>query len=152
MVAVLALCSGLPGAVVRALTRRSGREKHPGSALYGVALRMGQVVLRLVFLPWEAWTNLSAAAAALWRMTVSHRRLLQWQTSAQTVSGGLRSLLAAAWPQLALGAALIFLSPEPVGKTLGIVWLVGGPLRAAAGRRSGPFPGPHAGEPALPAR
>lgn len=125
VVAVLALCSGLPGAVVRALTRRSGREKHPGSALYGVALRMGQVVLRLVFLPWEAWTNLSAAAAALWRMTVSHRRLLQWQTSAQTVSGGLRSLLAAAWPQLALGAALIFLSPEPVGKTLGIVWLVG---------------------------
>ena len=71
--AALSLCSGLPGAVLRALTRRSGREKHPGGALYGAALRLGQLVLRFVFLPWEAWTNLSAVCTALWRVHVSQQ-------------------------------------------------------------------------------
>ena len=124
-IAALSLCSGLPGAVLRALTRRSGREKHPGGALYGAALRLGQLVLRFVFLPWEAWTNLSAVCTALWRVHVSHRRLLQWQTSAQALPRGARAFISRLWPQLALGAALAAFSPEPAGKTLGLVWAAG---------------------------
>ena len=125
IIALLSLCSGLPGAVLRALTRRSGREKHPGSALYGAALRVGQIVLRLVFLPWEAWVNLSAAITALWRALISHRRLLQWQTSAQALPSGIASLLASAWAGPALGALLCLFSPSPAGKALGIVWFAG---------------------------
>ena len=131
--AALSLCSGLPGAVLRALTRRSGRERHPGGALYGAALRLGQLMLRFVFLPWEAWTNLSAVCTALWRVHVSHRRLLQWQTSAQALPRGARAFISRLWPQLALGAALAVFSPEPAGKTLGLVWAAGRALRFAAG-------------------
>ena len=123
ILAALSLCSGLPGAVVHALTRRSGRERHPGGALYGAALRMGQAVLRLVLLPWEAWVNLSAAASALWRALVSHRKLLEWQTAAQSAASARGAAVLAAWPCLALGAAVLLLSPSPAGKALGIVWL-----------------------------
>ncbi|HIS43900.1 MAG TPA: hypothetical protein IAB47_00885 [Candidatus Scatomorpha merdigallinarum] len=133
IVALLSLCSGLVSSLWRTLTRRSGREKHPGGALYGAALRAGQVVLKLLFLPWETWINLSAACAGLWRALCSHRRCLQWNTSAQTGSGSLKALLVSAWMQITLGAALLIFSPEPFGKTLGIVWLCGLPFTAALG-------------------
>lgn len=140
VIAALSLCSGLAGAVIRALTRRSGRERHPGGVLYGAALRAGQVVLRLLFLPWEAWTDLSAAVTALWRMLITRRRLLQWQTSAQS-SGGAAGTLRSAWAGAALGAAMLF-SPSGIGIALGIVWLAS-PLLAVnlsrASRRSAPL-------------
>ncbi len=134
LIAALSLCAGLPGAALRALTRRSGRERHPGSALYGAALALARALLKFIFLPWEAWTNLSAICTAVWRVCVSRRRLLQWQTSAQGLPGGPSALLAAAWPQPLLGAALLLFSPEPAGKTLGVAWAAGlfmaGPLGA----------------------
>lgn len=126
--AVLSLCSGLAAALVRTLTRRTGREKHPGGALYGAALSTGRAVLRLLLLPWEAWIDLSAAACALWRVLVSHRRLLEWQTSAQSAKGksGIQAV-----PCLVAGAALVLASPSPIGMALGIVWLFA-PLFAAS--------------------
>ena len=145
-VAALSLCSGLAGAVARSLTRRSGRERHPGGALYGTALRVGQVVLRLLFLPWEAWVNLSAACTALWRMLISRRRLLQWQTSAQSGSGGALPTVRAAWPCIALGLALLILSPYPAGKALGIVWLAAPVFALSLGRECGREAVPSAGE------
>ena len=141
--AAISLCAGLPGALMRALFRRSGREKHPGGALYGAALCLSRLLIRLAFLPWEAWTNLSAACTALWRVHVSHRRLLQWQTSAQAASGTAGALLLSAWPQLLLGAALLALSPEPAGKTLGVIYMAALPMAlplGAAARRAAPLP------------
>ena len=122
--AALSLCPGLARDVARALTRRSGRERHPGSALYGAALGAGRFVLRLLLLPCAAWTALSAACTALWRALVSKRRLLQWQTSAQQAASGPAGALLAHWPAAAAGAALLIFSPEPAGKALGIVWLL----------------------------
>ena len=142
VVAALSLCSGLAGAVLRALTRPSGRERHPGSALYGAALRACQVVLRFVFLPWEAWTDLSAGLTALWRMLVTHRRRLQWQTSSQS-GGGSFAALRASWPGFALGAAMLLFSASPAGLALGVVWLVS-PFFAVSlaqtQRRAAPLP------------
>ncbi len=135
IVAALSLCSGLAGAVLRTLTRRSGRERHPGRPLYGAALRVCQVVLRLVFLPWEAWTDFSAAVTALWRLLVSRRRRLQWQTSALS-GGGAFTTLRAAWPCFALGAVMLFLCPVPAGIALGIVWLVSPVFAVSLGREN----------------
>lgn len=107
---------------------------------------MGQVVLRLLFLPWEAWVNLSAACTALWRMLISRRRLLQWQTSAQYGSGGALPTVRAAWPCIALGLALLILSPYPAGKALGIVWLAAPVFALSLGRECGREAVPSAGE------
>ena len=121
--ALLSLASGLGGALMAALTRRSGREKHPASRLYGAALALARSLLALLLLPAEAWTELSAGATALWRVLVTKRRLLEWQTAASQERGSLAAALGALWPECAAGAALLFLAPEPAGKTLGLIWL-----------------------------
>ena len=89
--------------------------------------------LRLWLLPWEAGVSLSAMGLSLWRMLVSHRRLLAWQTAAQSASGasGLQAHLRALWPCSALGLGLGLLSPVIIGKTAGLFWLVT-PLAAFA--------------------
>ncbi|MBO5556551.1 MAG: hypothetical protein J5927_05150, partial [Oscillospiraceae bacterium] len=80
----------------------------------------------------------------LWRMTVSHRRLLQWQTAAQAErgSGGLAAHLRAMWPGMLLGLLLLFLSPAVIGRSAGLLWLLS-PLTGAAlalpTRRSAPL-------------
>lgn len=44
-------------------------------------LQFSQIVLRLVFLPFEAANHLDAIAKTCWRKLISHRHLLQWQTA-----------------------------------------------------------------------
>ena len=80
--------------------------------------------LRLWLLPWEAGVSLSAMGLSLWRMLVSHRRLLAWQTAAQSASGadGLAAHLRALWPCSVLGLGLTLLSPLIIGKTAGLFW------------------------------
>ena len=101
--------------------------------LTGVGGAIVQSFLRLWLLPYEAWICLSAAISALWRMTVSHRRLLQWQTAAQAEqgSGGLAAHLRAMWPSMLLGLLLLFFSPVIIGRSAGLLWLLS-PLTAAA--------------------
>ena len=43
---------------------------------------VAQTVLTLAFLPYEATVNLDAIARTAWRMLVTHRRLLEWNPSA----------------------------------------------------------------------
>ncbi len=42
-----------------------------------------QLLLNVAMLPDQAWLNLDAIARTLWRMGVSHRRMLEWETAAQ---------------------------------------------------------------------
>lgn len=42
-----------------------------------------QLLLNVAMLPDQAWLNLDAVARTLWRMGVTHRRLLEWETAAQ---------------------------------------------------------------------
>ena len=101
--------------------------------LTGVGGAIVQTFIRLWLLPYEAFVCLSAVFTALWRMLVSHRRLLQWQTTAQSDGGtqGLRAHLAAMWPSALLGLALLLLSPAIIGRSAGLMWLLS-PLAAAA--------------------
>ena len=88
--------------------------------------------MRLWLLPFEAWVCLTAIITALWRMTVSHKRLLQWTTFAEvhaTVS--LAEHVRAMFPCVVLGVLLMAFAPGAPGKAAGLMWLVS-PACAAA--------------------
>ena len=84
-------------------TERRARNSNMNEVMYEVSLdntlqrlkqgKVAQTVLRLILLPWEAVLNASAIVTALWRMTVSHRDLLQWQTAAQRADSTKKPLL-----------------------------------------------------------
>lgn len=93
--------------------------------LSGVGGAIVQTFIRLWLLPYEAWVSASAIVTALWRMAVSHKKLLQWQTSAQASGGsGLLEHVRAMYFPIVLGAALIILSPSVIGKSTGLMWLL----------------------------
>ena len=100
--------------------------------LSGVGGAIVQTFIRLWLLPYEAWISLTAISTALWRMSVSHKRLLQWQTAAQSDGGaGLGPHMKAMVVPMALGLALIIGSGLVIGKASGLMWLLS-PAAAAA--------------------
>ena len=101
--------------------------------LTGVGGAIVQTFMRLWLLPYEAWICLSAAVTALWRMQISGKKLLEWETAAQSDSrgGGLAAHGKAMWfPMLAGGLCLLF-SPLIIGRSAGLMWLLS-PVAAAA--------------------
>lgn len=116
--ALLALAQGLIFALGHPIVHPAdARVRYHSSVLPGLAAAVVQTVLRLILLPWEAVLNASAIVTALWRMTVSHRDLLQWQTAAQRAAkrDGLGAYLRALWPASALGLLTAVLTPSPTG-------------------------------------
>jgi cyclic beta-1,2-glucan synthetase len=69
-----------------------------------------QVALAIVFLPHQAWNSVDAIARTLWRMTVSQRHLLQWQTASQIerrMSDSPRTAWRGMWPGVAIAGAIL---------------------------------------------
>lgn len=125
--ALLALLSRLFLSLAEGSMRRRSapRLRRYTRILSGVGGAIVQTFIRLWLLPYEAWVSACAIATALWRMAVSHKRLLQWQTSAQVGGGtGLWEHLRAMYFPIALGAALIIFSPSVIGKSTGLMWLL----------------------------
>ncbi|MFZ5625198.1 MAG: GH36-type glycosyl hydrolase domain-containing protein [Gemmatimonadota bacterium] len=60
------------------------------------ATSVQQVALAVVFLPHQAWVSADAIVRTLWRMFVSRRHLLEWQTASH-VERGMADSSAAAW-------------------------------------------------------
>ncbi len=89
--------------------------------LRGAGGALTRFFARLIFLPWESYTCASAAVTALWRMGVSHKKMLQWVPAAQSELG--KKLPAAMWASVSLGLALVLLAPGPAGKSTGVIWL-----------------------------
>ena len=134
--ALLALAQGLIYALGHPIVHPAdARVRYHSSVLPGLAAAVVQTVLRLILLPWEAVVNASAIVTALWRMTVSHRDLLQWQTAAQRAAkrDGLGAYLRALWPASALGLLTAVLTPSPTGLAAGIVWTLSPFVLAALG-------------------
>lgn len=134
--ALLALAQGLIYALGHPIVHPAdARVRYHSSVLPGLAAAVVQTVLRLILLPWEAVLNASAIVTALWRMTVSHRDLLQWQTAAQRAAkrDGLGAYLRALWPASALGLLTAVLTPSPTGLAAGIVWTLSPFVLAALG-------------------
>lgn len=120
LAAAASLCTGLLPAAGAALFRRD-RERLSSDTPHGFTGRLVQILLRLALLPWEAFVCLDAIRLALWRMAVSKRNLLAWQTAAQS-EGRARKLLEP-WPLALSGLALLVFSPAPGGRVLGVFWL-----------------------------
>ncbi|MHB8898239.1 MAG: GH36-type glycosyl hydrolase domain-containing protein [Thermoguttaceae bacterium] len=85
--------------------------------------------LELVFLPFQACLQLDAIVRVLWRLFVSGRRLLQWQTAwvtGQTVSNGLGTTVRAMWvaPALAVATGVAMTVTGAAG------WAIAGPILA----------------------
>ena len=139
LLSALAALFALSGRVFRALAEsglrrpEKPRPRHYARLLTGLGGAIVQSFVRLWLLPYESWICLSAAATALWRMAVSHRRLLQWQTAAQAEqsAGQLGAHLRAFWQSELLGLALLLLSPVILARAAGCLWLLA-PLAAWA--------------------
>ena len=72
-----------------------------------------QVTLAVVFLPHQAWVSADAIVRTLWRLWVTRRHLLEWQTASHTervVSGTVRDTWRTMWPALALTAGALLRS------------------------------------------
>ena len=117
-----------------------GRRKHESvplrrytRLLTGVGGAIVQTFMRLWLLPFEAWICLSAAVTALWRMLKSHKKLLEWETAAQSDSrqGGLYAYGRAMWFPMLIGALCLLFSPVIIGRSAGLMWLLS-PAAAAA--------------------
>lgn len=143
--ALLALAQGLIFALGHPIVHPAdARVRYHSSVLPGLAAAVVQTVLRLILLPWEAVLNASAIVTALWRMTVSHRDLLQWQTAAQRAAkrDGLGAYLRALWPASALGLLTAVLTPSPTGLAAGIMWTLSPFVLAALGAPNAPGAAP----------
>lgn len=114
--------------------RRDGKRlRRHTRILTGVGGAIVHTFIRLWLLPYEAWICLTAAVSSIWRMAVSRKNLLQWQTAAQSELGseGLANHIAAMWPAVALGLGLMLFSPVIIGRAAGFMWLLS-PVTAAA--------------------
>ncbi len=68
-----------------------------------------QVALAITFLPHQAWVSADAIFRTLWRLGVTRRNLLEWQTASQTeraMSRGPGKVWRTMWPAVALVAAV----------------------------------------------
>ena len=71
-----------------------------------------QVALAITFLPHQAWVSADAIARTLWRLFVTHRNPLEWQTASQTerlVTGGPARVWRTMWPVVALVVGIVLL-------------------------------------------
>jgi cyclic beta-1,2-glucan synthetase len=96
-------------ALVRPPLDRSWRAYY-GAVGHDAVVSAQQVGLALAFLPHQAWVSAGAIGRTLWRLGVTRRHLLEWQTASgaeQTVSSSLRGIARAMWPALAITGALL---------------------------------------------
>ena len=80
-----------------------------------------QIALAVAFLPHQAWVSADAIVRTLWRLFVTKRYLLEWQTASQTerMSGSRGATWRTMWPAVALTAGIL-------GLVVAVRWGTGG--------------------------
>ncbi|MBQ7982734.1 MAG: hypothetical protein IJ302_04140, partial [Clostridia bacterium] len=92
-------------------------------------LRQGILWLwfRVQFAAHEGWINTKAIAAALYRMLISKKHLLEWVTAGEAEAGAdahtFPAQLRTMRVSLVLGAVLVLFSPHISSKVIGLIWL-----------------------------
>jgi len=69
-----------------------------------------QLALAVVFLPHQAWTSADAIVRTIWRMAVSQRHLLEWQTASQIerrMGSSPRTAWRGMWPAVAVAGLIL---------------------------------------------
>lgn len=116
---IIALAEGGLSARPHRRARRFAR------ALSGAGGAIVQGMIRLWLLPYEAWISITAIFTALWRLCVTKKRLLEWQTAAADPGGiSLAAHFKAMHFPVIIAAALILFCPTVIGKSAGLMWLV----------------------------
>ncbi len=123
-------------ASVLELFRKPGEvllRQHLAAVGRSASLRVRQLGFELACLPYEAFYSLDAIVRTLWRMTVSHRRLLEWKPSGDidgAVGNGLAGSMRAMWLAPLLAAAVaVHLATDvsgtlPVAAPVLLLWFV----------------------------
>jgi len=110
---------------------------------------LGQIVLTMAFLPYDAFISAHAIGTTLLRLCVTHKRLLQWHTASDAERGaraGLAGFYATMWvaPFVALGTGLFLAARQPAQLSLAlpllglwlaapwIAWWISQPIDASA--------------------
>ncbi len=108
------------------LRPRTGKVRYHAAIITGVRAVLYQTVLLLIFLPYQAYISLHAIITSLWRVSVSHKNLLQWVTSAETesFSFGAIVLCRKMFPGMVWGVLIACLSANPGGWILGAFWAI----------------------------
>ena len=127
------------------LPLRDSRHRFFSPVFAGFGGQLVKSLLRLLFLPMEAYVSADALFRALWRMYRSGKKLLQWQTAGQSEgpSRPLRALLRLVWPaSLLLLILLVF--GGILGKSAALLWLASPlfALQLSRPRRASPTPSP----------
>jgi len=134
LVLAIIMLPGLLAALANGLSRPADLpwSMHLRGVAGSCGRQLGQIFLTLAFLPYDAFVSLDAVGRTLLRQFVTHRRLLEWQTSndsEQATRADLASFLASMWiaPAVALlaGALLFLLQPGqwPLALPILCVWL-----------------------------
>jgi cyclic beta-1,2-glucan synthetase len=119
--------------------------QHVFAALLGSARNIGQTAFTLLCLPYEAFFSSDAILRTLWRMLVSHKRLLEWnpsgdsdRTSSTSLAGACRTMWVSPVFAVVVLIYLVFSRPEAIVCALpvlvlwfispGVVWWISKPL------------------------
>jgi cellobiose phosphorylase len=112
VVGIIAL-PGLLGALVNALRKPPGLPwtMHLREVAASGARQLGQIFITLAFLAYDAYISVDAIGKTLVRLLVTHKRLLEWQTSSdseRTTRADLADFYATMWiaPGIALATGL----------------------------------------------
>ncbi len=126
--ALIALASGLLISLAELASQKPEvlSARYHSRVLSGIGRSVVQTAFRLWFLPYEAWICVSAAATALWRMLISGKSLLEWETAAQgeKKKHGPAAYYKNMWLAPAAGVLLIVFAPDIFAKTVGLMWLL----------------------------
>ena len=107
----------------RSVSREKIRLRQRTRVLSGPGGAIVQTFMQLWLLPYEAYVCFTAAVSSLWRMTVSRKNLLKWETSAQSDKKG-GSFYREMWFAPAVGLGLLIFSPVIIGKSCALLWLL----------------------------
>ncbi len=87
--AAVIILTGLPGLLISFFEILNKPLK---ASIHSAGIRFAQFCFLFVFIAYEAYFNLNAIISTLWRLTVSHRRLLEWITSGESENHSPKSL------------------------------------------------------------
>ncbi len=128
LAALLACASRLVITTAQSLLRseEEARLRFHSGIIHGFGGSLAGTVIYLILLPIEACNSLDAILRALWRLLISRKNMLQWQTAGQSDAqrsnffGYVRSM----WMASALGLAALLFSPAILGRAVGLIWLL----------------------------
>ena len=128
-ISVLAMISNLVISSAEQMFRRDPGKKarYYSTIISGFGAWLLQMLTRILFLPFEAWTCFHAVVTALYRMIISHKKRLAWVTAADSEKKSDHSIIGC-YRKMAFcvltGVAVLVFSPFASAAALAIVWIL----------------------------